>query len=322
MHQNEQKLVSFLMPDADSMNYNCFTGENVSADTIIDLADTMPFFKDYRVIVIENSSFFKKGGETIANYIRTAPDTVKFVFVEQPQIKAKADEKDDTRKAFESIEKSALYKAINDTGIVVKYVRQEESTLMTWIKGRIVKEGKSVQNSVVAFFVKRIGDDMTLLSNELEKLISYCLDKDEITVDDVKAITNVTLEDQVFDMIESASKKDRKKTMALYHDLLELKVPPVKILALLQAEYKRMMLIREQLDKGRYVKQIADSTGMKEFVVKKRMPIVAQYENKEITEIFHKLIDTDESYKIGNISDTMAVEMALFEITEEKKREK
>lgn len=303
VRQNENMLISFLLPDRDTMNYNLFEGNKVNVESVIDVAETMPFFKDYRVIVLENTGLFNKGGERLAEYIRKAPDTVKFIFVEQ-NIDAR----------------SALYKAVKEIGVVVEYVRQEEETLMTWIKGRIVKEGKSVQNSVVAFFVRRVGDDMLLLANELEKLITYCIDKDEITIDDVKAVTNVTLEDKIFDMIEAVSKKDRKKTMALYHDLLELKEPPVKILALLQGEYKRMMLIREQLDKGRYGNQIADATGIKEFVVKKRMPIVAQYEKNEIPEIFHELIDADAAYKSGNISDRMAVEMALFEITEEKKK--
>ncbi len=303
VRQNEHKLVSFLMPDMDSMNYNLYEGNKIDIEAVTDLADTMPFFKDYRVIVIENSGLFSKGGERLAEYIKKMPDTVKFIFVEDNV---------DAR--------TALFKAVKEAGVVVEYVRQEEETLMTWIKGRIVKEGKSVQNSVVNFFVKRVGDDMLLLSNELEKLITYCLDKPEITVDDVKAVTNVTLEDRVFDMIEAVSKKDRKTTMMLYHDLLELKEPPVKILALLQAEFKRMVIIKEQLDHGRYGNQIADATGIKEFVVKKRMPIVSKYDRKELIDIFGRLIEADEAYKSGNISDTMAVETVLFEITEPKKR--
>ena len=299
VRQNYNKLLEFLMPDLDTMNYNVFEGDKINIEAVTDLADTMPFFKDYRVIVIENSGFFAKGGEALAEYIKKASDTVKFIFVEQNV---------DAR--------SALYKAVNDTGVVVNYVRQDESTLATWIKGRIVKEGKSVQNSVVAFFVQRVGDDMLLLQNELEKLLTYCIDNDEITINDVKAVTNVTLEDKIFDMIEAVSKKDRKTTMMLYHDLLALKEPPVKILALLQAEFKRLFLIKEQLNLGRYGNQIADATGLKEFVVKKRMPIVGKYEKNEVADIFHKLIDADEAYKSGNISDVMAVETVLFEITE------
>ena len=50
------------------------------------------------------------------------------------------------------------------------------------------------------------------------------------------------------------------------------------------------------------------------------MPIVSKYDKKELTDIFGRLIEADEAYKSGKISDTMAVETVLFEITEPKKR--
>ena len=53
--QNRDKLVKALMGDGDAMNLTRYSGTDVSAREIIDMAGTLPFFADRRVIVLENT---------------------------------------------------------------------------------------------------------------------------------------------------------------------------------------------------------------------------------------------------------------------------
>ena len=41
------------------MNFNRFEGKDINPKEVIDLAETLPFFAERRVILIENSGFFK-----------------------------------------------------------------------------------------------------------------------------------------------------------------------------------------------------------------------------------------------------------------------
>lgn len=50
---------------------------------LISLADTMPFFSERRLILIEDSGFFKTSSEALAEYLPTMPDTTCIVFVEE-----------------------------------------------------------------------------------------------------------------------------------------------------------------------------------------------------------------------------------------------
>ncbi|MBO5071023.1 MAG: DNA polymerase III subunit delta, partial [Roseburia sp.] len=45
------------------MNFSAFEGKDTNPKAIIDLAETLPFFADRRVILIENSGFFKNSCE-------------------------------------------------------------------------------------------------------------------------------------------------------------------------------------------------------------------------------------------------------------------
>ena len=44
----------------DTMNYAYFEGKNTDVNEIISIADTMPFFAEKRLVVIENSGFLKR----------------------------------------------------------------------------------------------------------------------------------------------------------------------------------------------------------------------------------------------------------------------
>ena len=43
----------------DTMNYNYFEGKGLDLNELISLADTMPFFSEKRLIMVEDSGFFK-----------------------------------------------------------------------------------------------------------------------------------------------------------------------------------------------------------------------------------------------------------------------
>ena len=58
------------------MNFNYFEGKNIDLDQLMNLADTMPFFAEKRLIMVEDSGLFKSGGaEKLTEYLPQMPDT-------------------------------------------------------------------------------------------------------------------------------------------------------------------------------------------------------------------------------------------------------
>lgn len=62
--QYRDRLKDAMTEDGDTMNYSYFEGKDISVGAVIDLAETLPFFADRRVIVVENSGLFKHGGNS------------------------------------------------------------------------------------------------------------------------------------------------------------------------------------------------------------------------------------------------------------------
>ena len=67
--QYRDRVKKALMGDGDLMNLHCFEGKGIDPAEVIDLAQTMPFLSERRVLVIENSGLFKRGGEALAAYL-------------------------------------------------------------------------------------------------------------------------------------------------------------------------------------------------------------------------------------------------------------
>ena len=77
--------------------------KDVDVKSVIDLSETLPFFAESRLIVFDNTGFFKSAGADLADYIKEMPDTTYYIFVE--------DEMD---------KRSKLFKAVKSKGRVVE----------------------------------------------------------------------------------------------------------------------------------------------------------------------------------------------------------
>ena len=98
--QYRDKLTAALAVKGDTMNFSSYEGKGISAGELVDLAETMPFFADRRVILVEDSGFFKSSCELLADYLPKANAHTCFVFVES--------EVDKRSKTYKSVKKPAL----------------------------------------------------------------------------------------------------------------------------------------------------------------------------------------------------------------------
>ena len=57
--QYRDKLKNALVSVDDSMNFTAFAGKDINVNEVVDLAGTLPFFAERRVIIIENSGWMK-----------------------------------------------------------------------------------------------------------------------------------------------------------------------------------------------------------------------------------------------------------------------
>lgn len=292
--QYRDKLKHALVEPDDTMNFSAYEGKDINPKELIDLSETLPFFKEKRMILVENSGFFKNSCDDLAEYMSQVPETTCFVFVEE-----------------EVDKRSKLFKAASRAGSVVEFETPKEDMLVRWILGRIQREGKKITQSVMQLFLSKTGSDMENIDKELEKLICYTLDKTEISAADVEAICTGQTENKIFEMIDAISAKNQKKALDLYYDLLALKEAPMRILFLIARQFQNLLLIKSMSAKGYPAVSIAKTAGMPSFAVQKNLRQAGAFKINQLKEAIEDCGQAEEDVKTGRMADQLAVELLI-----------
>ncbi len=297
--QYKNRLKNALADPTDTMNLSHFQGKGINPNEIIDLAETLPFFAERRLILIEDSGFFKNKCDELADYLPHMPETTCLLFVET-----------------EVDKRNRLYKAVKASGRVVEFQVQDERTLMKWILGTLKKENKKITEATLQLFLERTGTDMENISMELEKLLSFTADRDIITSQDVEEICTLQTTNQIFDMIRAIAEKNQKLALNLYYDLLALKEPPMRILFLIARQFNQLLLVKSLAAKGYDKTAIASKAQIAPFIAGRCMQQARSFTERQLKEAVRDCVDSEEAVKTGRISDVMSVELLILKYSE------
>lgn len=301
--QYKDKLKNALAAPEDNMNFTAFSGKNINPKELIDLAETLPFFAERRVLLVEDSGFFKNSCEDLAEYLPQIAPAACFLFVEE-----------------EVDKRSKMYKAVKKLGSVVEFSAQSEELLTRWIVSRLKKEGKNITGSVLQLFLSKTGTDMGNIDRELEKLVCYALDRDVITAEDVEAVVTEQTTNKIFEMVNAIAEHNQRKALDLYYDLLTLKEPPMRIMFLISRQFQILFNIRDMSARGLDNATMAKVAGVPPFAVKRNVSQAKGFTMQQLKQALRDGAEFEEAVKTGQMNDQMAVELFIMKYSRKQER--
>lgn len=301
--QYRDKLKAAMATPDDTMNFTAYEGKDTSPRELIDLAETLPFFADRRVILVENSGFFKNACDDLAEYMEQIAPSTHFIFVEE-----------------EVDKRGRMYKNVKKAGKIVEFATQSEELITRWILGRLKREGKNITSNVMQLFLSKIGTDMGNIDRELEKLICYTLGRDVITAEDVEAITTEQTTNKIFDMVNAIAEHNQKKALDLYYDLLALKEPPMRIMYLISRQFQILFNIRDMSSKGLDNNTMAQKAGVPPFAVRRNVTQAKGFTMAQLKQALRDGVELEEAVKTGRMDDQMAVEVFIMKYSATPKK--
>ena len=294
LKQSYKKKLRDAIVGQDTMNYNYFEGKGIDIKELISLADTMPFFSEKRLILVEDSGFFKSAADELVEYLPGMPETTCLIFVEEAVDK-----------------RGRLFKKVKELGYASEMKRQDSSQLAKWAGSILAQNGKKITSATMNQFLERTGSDMEHIRMELEKLISYTMGREVITLEDVKDITTIQVSNRIFDMVNAIVLGKTNQAMGLYEDLLALKEPPMRILFLIARQFNQLLLVQEMTEQGMDKGSIASRLKLPPFVVGKMIPQARAFTKEQLLSYVSGCVNMEEDVKTGRLNDGMAVELLL-----------
>lgn len=301
IRQYRDKLKKAIIDPDDTMNIASYEGTDFDVKDLIIAADTMPFFAERRLILVQDSKLFKKNTDALAEYFENIPETTYFVFVED-----------------EVEERTKIFKTANKVGTTVKFTTPKEDVLRKWIIGRIGKEGKDITQAAYQSFIEKTGTDMENIEKELEKLICYTMDKKAIEAADVEAVTTEQISSKIYELVNIISNHQQKQALDMFYDLLSQKEKPSRILYSLTKHFDTLLMIKIMSSQGFNTREMEDRTGLKDWMIRKYQGQTRAFSIEQLKKAVQDGVEYETAIKTGHIEEQLAVELFIIEYSKKK----
>lgn len=301
LKENRERLLKALgVTDRKDMNFTLLSEKEFNVPTLISDSDTLPFFADRRVILVEESGYFKgnkKEKDRLVKYIPDIPETTVIVFVE-----SEVDKRD------------KLYKAVTKNGTAEEFVIGDQNEMLRWIGGRLSADGIQMRRDAWNEFYLRCGSSMDLMDAEYQKLSAYCWEKKQIEKSDVEAICANASETKIFALSDAISERNAARVFDVYHDMLRQNEKAPGILALIQRQLMQLYDLKIMDKDGVSFADKKKNLGISyDFIIRKLETYQKRFKEDELRRLLRKAADYEEDFKSGRIEDSIAVELLLNE---------
>lgn len=299
VRQYKELLKQAVLDGGDEMNYTGFEGSGVNLLEVEEIADTLPFFHDYRIVIWEESGLFKSAND-FTEYLPQMPDTTILLFVEKAVDK-----------------RNKLYKYVQKNGLAVEMAAMNTADTKKFVAMKLRDSGRKIRESTAQYFLEQVEGSLNNIENELEKLIAYTYGREEITKEDIDAVCSVQVTGQMFKMLDAAAAGQKQELMQYYHDLLELKESPMSILYLLTRHFNILLQVKA-VSGGLSKQETAKKIGIPPFSVGKYQAQCRRFTKERLKEMLQLCVNTEFDFKQGRLSDRIGVEMLLVTLLDSR----
>ena len=282
--------------------------DETNISQLISNIETPCFGFDKKLIIVRNSGVLKKEGkkkntyissliEKISEYIEENIETIKLdnviVFVE------------------EEVEKNKLYKTIEKYGKVHKFEPEKLPDLIKRIRGIANAYKVEITDFDAKYLVECCGTNLQDIINELRKLIEFVGENGKIQKADIDMLTTKQIDSVIFDLTDNLGKKDIKKAMEVFYNLIYQKEPVQKILITLYNHFKKLYIVKIGLQFNENLTEVLKLKPNQSFLVSKYKTQASYFGDVELRKIIEELAELDFNYKVGLIDINVGIEAVL-----------
>lgn len=306
-------------PAMAELNTNFLDGSRLTLDELVHVCNSVPFLSDRRLVIVSgllsrlSQDPKEKGGEetgqkrrfleNLAAYLPTLPPTTRLVFVE-----------DRTLPPSHPILKLAKAREKERQAFVRLFAKPKDSELPRWIEERVRSQKGSISREAASLLAVLIGGDLRLLEQEIEKLLLYA-DGQQISTEDVQTLVSRARETKVFDLVDCVGQRQTGKGLQLLYRLFEEGEEPLSLLAMLARQIRILIQVKELRAKGLTEAEITERLGVHPYVVEKGLNQARNFTMAQLEIAHQRIVDTDWSLKTGNMSERLALELLVIDLT-------
>lgn len=242
-----------LLSEAEAgFNLTIFYGREANWADVVNACMKYPMFSDKQVVLIKEAQQMKDL-DKLEHYIsHPLSSTILVVGHKEKKVDGR----------------SKLAKLLKDKTELVQTKKMYENQLPAWAEKLVQSKGFTIQQKACLLLVDHIGNDLSRIENEIDKLLINLGTRTNITEDDIEKFIGVSKEFNVFELQEAIARKDLSKAIRIvqYFESNPKAGPIQMILPALYNYFSKVFMIFGVHSSDE--KQIASTIGTSPFFVK------------------------------------------------------
>lgn len=283
-------------PDVASGFFD-FTEKDWDIQEIIMSISSGGLFSSKKLAIIKNIFSAKKDLENFEKFLKSEAKKDKsdliLVFWEGGKVKK-------SEKFFKLLQKIAKCQ---------EFEMLEGAKLKNWIVGEVGKAGENISINPAAAerLVVFVGNDLNLLSREIEKLVNF-RGKGEITAEDVDRLVKSKIDTDIFKTVDALARGDKKTALKLLHDHIEAGEDPFYLLSMYFYQFRNLVKVKPLAEENTASAEIASRLKMHPFVVRKSLDQSRNFSWQKLKSLYNQLCEIDFASKIGKTDIALALD--------------
>ena len=307
-----QKLLNQTLSQKErGFNFHLFNGEEHSSQEMIQTAQTLPMFSQYRFVLISEADHMdEKKVEALMEYIQKPSPSTCLVLYGQ------------------TIGPWRAYrKEIEKVGKVTEHPRLRGKALASWVRKRMQEKGKPLSEDAAEYLIEIVGDHLYDIDNALEKAFLSVGEKRRIELSDVEEITTDVKISTVFDLTDAIGHQNLEKALGILEKAMESgaisfkkeqdpsKMDPVPLLLSMMAkQYWSMLVIKEMSAHHREVGELVKELGTSPWNIKKLVDQGKNFSEASLQEGIQKCHQTDLAIKRSRGPKDLLMEKLVIDL--------
>ena len=299
------KEIDKINKDIDKISINSYNLLDSDLKDIINDACTIDLFNITKSIIVYNSYIFlsttnKKNKEQkielLEEYINNQNKNTNLIFI------VNSDKIDERKK---------ITKLLKEKGKIISF--NNEINIHDFILN-CFKDYK-IDNDSIKLLIDRVGTDVYILENEIDKIKLYKENDKNVTKEDILLLTQKNINLDIFNLIEHIINKNIEDAYIEYKEIVKTE-EPIKILIMLANQFRIIYQTKELYSKGYTEGDIASILNIHPYRIKLALSKSKNYESNMILNYLYTLANLDIDIKSGKIDPYLGLELFILNLKE------
>ena len=320
IEQRIKTLIAALGDDFDpAMNLSKLDGKTASLEDIRTSVSTLPFFGSSRLVILESAlNRVDKGQhEKFLSILDSLPPVNHLVLVVTDHPRWRKDPGGNWARAWETLTPAHwLIKALsaNPCAEIIDEALPAEREMDRWISNEVKRQGGVIGADAASELVQHVGNDTSVASQEIAKLLIYVDFKRPVSRQDVLELVSEEGSVDVFKMLDLWLEGNLREAQAMMHRLLDDQ-PAEVILGAVIHRFRTLIQVREVLDERGDLRDLVNKRLLFGNQVDAYSRAARRFPMARMEEIYRRLLEIDLQSKTSQKDLATGLELLVIQIS-------